>query len=167
MTLSRVRFEPLYSNSDLFAAKNGLPIFNFGDHDIINPAAMCVSAQHGAGNVELGDQLVSVIMVPRHNTAGAGAFEQAAKRFVPQRCGARSAGHGDKAVLDIIGVAVRAIRGQVAVRVIGKGRRTSAGVLVEAVDRVVARHRDIAGIVNKNPIALSLSKGAGGLRYDL
>ena len=101
---------------------------------IVNASAVDISPQHGpARGVIFGDQLIAVIMVTRDEPALRGAFKQAAQRIIAQRCCAGCAGHCDKSVFDVIGIAVRAVAGQVAVGVVRKARRASGRILVQAV----------------------------------
>ena len=85
-------------------------------------------------------------MVTRDEPALRGAFKQAAQRIIAQRCCAGCAGHCDKSVFDVVGIAVRAVAGQVAVGVVRKAGRASGRILVEAIDPVIAIDRNIAGI---------------------
>lgn len=104
---------------------------------------MDVAAQHDAGPVVFRRQLVAAVEVAGDTVAVTRALEQPAKRIPDQ---GRSVQPCDQTVLRIIdeGLAL-SVRGQVAVRIVGEAGRTGRGVLVQAVDRVVAGDADMVG----------------------
>ena len=71
---------------------------------------MNVAPQHISAGVVFGDQVGAIVQEPRRARAAADLVEPT-QRIVAQ-AGARAAAAADQAVLDIVDVAVGAIRGQ-------------------------------------------------------
>ena len=105
---------------------------------LINPGAVEIAFQHGAAAVIFGNHLIAVIDEP----AGVGGVavvraHEPAERIIEQRGALGAAGSGQP-VLGVIAVGHAAIRGEIAIRIIGEVRRPCTRILVEAVGGIAA-----------------------------
>ncbi len=101
-------------------------------------AGVDVAAEQGARAIIFRDQIVAVVE-ELGDIGAAGKLEQPPERVVDERC-RMCTGDADHAVLDVVAVGVRPVRGEIAVEVVGQCQRRAADgsdltVLVEAVGR--------------------------------
>jgi len=101
-----------------------------------------VAAQHRARAVIFRDQRVAVVEEPRDRAARRGELVEPAERVVGERDPGRG---GDEPVLDVVDVGPAAIRNEVAVGVVAERCPARRAVLVEAVGRIGAADRIMAG----------------------